>query len=1351
MSEKESKRICKGICTQYKAKRPKGKNRYANGQVRCQMCEIYMTKEGCKDSQGNQADENTVDLRCKCCNYKVRSKPRASLYKEKFYQQMAEQPEKEVDTSPMDIEELKNFITVDAKPQANYQFVVIKTLLENNNTVIKDILVDALKFYNKDKPSQDYRTSMVFPVLVNRNIIIKNQDDSYSLNIETNLEAFDILETISLCNRRIYADKIKPNPDYFIALGPWENWNHTIENLPLRWGVADTTPSNIAVYDLASEGDVVFYYPTRDDPTNFTERGFFGIGIIRKKEINKDEKYWPEEQRTNRAFFTHKIYLDTLKFAQSDEELIPITTGLPLVKGFNHITEGKPLTELIENTQNNWDVPIQGNTEIPINYWKIAPGEKASDWENQKNQGIIGIGWNELGDITGKTHQEVHQKLREIWPHAIGNYSTQFRDFLSIKEGDIILANNGKSKVLGIGKVVGPYKFQEGSEFAHTFPVDWFDLTEREIPQQSSWFYTIHSVSVDLYNSIINDTWPKQYVIPPKLEELIKKFDENKQLFDPDWTGIEGQRTDKEKFQNQFPLERIPSLSLNEYVAGKADPQTGDTNRGSFCNVLEGQLNSLGSLWGTYATKFGIFFSSKRNDYFFDSKKFSNPTEALESIKNDISHIIVESKKFTEHQDWDQFSQAIDGYKFTIMRNVVSKIIAVYGPENWIFINSNTAIDTVLDYFKIPRREIQNQKILKKYKLMEVKESHPVMKNWDACDYSHFLWNTIMEKSEIESEGEDDDESEIITEKENFVLLRHNPSFKRKKKDRKYWDDSLGKEYHYGPTVANYTKINPNTKTVWFYTDKEDLYFWGVGFIGNVTTTKDDKFIASMKNFHYFDEQFDPSSGKEPSAIKSPAILQQQIKKPPKWNPFNSIIEIDENIYEQIIETEHLDNTFEDKALPFPSDGSLEDAIKSIKEEILVKDDVLNQIFSTLLAGKNILLVGPVGSGKTHLATILPHLGWKEFGGYYSQVYTATADWTTQDVIGGIYPKLDQEDQVMYSIQKGCVAETVAQNWLNETSNSNKRILSERVIDDKVVKNRGVWLVIDEFNRANIDRAFGQLFTALEYNNLQIPTTDPEKPFEDLLIPKDYRMIGTLNTADKHFLHTLSDALKRRFAVIELPLPDYDEKNTELYYVVKKSLKELEKISTKIKVDDTNKIVVINSDPDAEKILNTLHLLMTYVREIKPLGTALLISMFRFMITNHTLTNDWQKSLDLALTSTILPQLESLPYWTLKVVRAVCCNDTGTFFKIDPEIARDGYENYRTDFEHLVSFLKKVKPPSKSILKRFRSSTLTDEDFESLKPWTENISQPALPNFRRAITSIIEEKGFTEESEIDDE
>jgi MoxR-like ATPase len=1352
MSEEKQKRVCKGTCKQYKAKRPKDGNRYANGQVRCLICGIYMGRDGCKDKDGNQATEDTEGLRCKCCNYRVRSKPRNKVYKEKLREQMGINDVVE-DISSMDIEELKNFITTSSKPQANYQYVVIKTLLENNFLVSKDVIVNGLVFYNKDKPPQDYNQSMVFGVLEERNIIMKTDDGNYSLNIESDVESFDVLETISLCNQRIYVNKIKRDVDYFIALGPWENWNHTIDNLPLRWGIADTTPSNTAVYDLASEGDAVFFYPTKEEPTYFSDTGFFGVGIIRKKEINKEEQYWPLEKKTGRAFFTHKIFIDVIKFAQSDAEMVPVITGLPLVKGFNHVREGEALNELLENSKVRWNVSFDSQDDTPENIWKIAPGTQASEWESQKESGIIGIGWNELGDLTGKSIEEVHPKIRELWPASIGNVSPQFRSFLSIKKGDIILANKGMSKVMGIGRVTGDYVYSPNSIHAHTYPVDWFDTEEKDILQQRNWFVTVTSVSKDIYESILSDSWPQQFLIPENLEYLIQRFDQNHQLFNPDWEGTESAQKDTEKFKSLFPKHKIQNLTLDEYVSGKPDPQTGEVNKTTFCNVLEGQLNSHGSLWGSYATKFGIFYSPKRNDYYYDSKKFSSSSEVFEKIKEDILYLIEVIEKFNQDKDWIEFSKAVDDRPFAIMRNVISKLISVYLHDDWVSIHTVKAIDALLDYFKIPRGSIQDKRILKKSKLIEVKNSHPIMKNWSGVDYSHFLWNAIVGKTETD-EIDNPDSSEISpvetsASKPNFVLIRHNPSFKRRG-DKKNYDNKLGREYNYTSSVVNYDKINSDTRAVWFYTDKDNLYFWGIGFVENVTTDEENKFTAIMRNFHYFDEQFNPDLSDEPSAIKSPTILQQQIKKLTTWNPFNSIVQIDETIFDQILTSEHLDNTFEDKSLPFPTPEALDLARETIRKDILVKDDVINQIFSTLLSGKNILLVGPVGSGKTHLSTILPKIGWKEFGGYYSQVYTATADWTTQDVIGGIFPKLDQNDQVMYNIQKGCVAETVAQNWLNENSDSGKRVLYEKVVDGKVTKYRGVWLVIDEFNRANIDRSFGQLFTALEYNKLQIPTVDPDKAYENLQIPKDYRIIGTLNTSDKHFLHTLSDALKRRFAIIQIPLPEYSERNTELFYVVQKSQDLLENLPT-IKFELADYKIQSCNDPEVIKILNVLHALMTYTREIKPLGTALLISMFRFMITNYTITNDWQKSLDLALTSTILPQLETLPYWTLKVIRAVFCNTPGFFFKSDSEIIRDGIENYRNDFSNLVNFLKKVKPPSNKIIKRFGTSSLTDEDFESLNPWSDDLPKPNLSNFRDAITRIIEEKGFSEESEVEDE
>jgi hypothetical protein len=60
---------CKGICIRHKAQKPVGTGRYASGQRRCQICEIFIKWDG---------------LWCPCCGYRLRTKPRNLKYKDKL-------------------------------------------------------------------------------------------------------------------------------------------------------------------------------------------------------------------------------------------------------------------------------------------------------------------------------------------------------------------------------------------------------------------------------------------------------------------------------------------------------------------------------------------------------------------------------------------------------------------------------------------------------------------------------------------------------------------------------------------------------------------------------------------------------------------------------------------------------------------------------------------------------------------------------------------------------------------------------------------------------------------------------------------------------------------------------------------------------------------------------------------------------------------------------------------------------------------------------------------------------------------------------------------------------------------
>jgi hypothetical protein len=69
--------VCKGTCKEYKVRKPRdGTSRYLSGQVRCQICGVFITRQGCHDREDNPATDDTVDLYCNCCNCMVRSKPR---------------------------------------------------------------------------------------------------------------------------------------------------------------------------------------------------------------------------------------------------------------------------------------------------------------------------------------------------------------------------------------------------------------------------------------------------------------------------------------------------------------------------------------------------------------------------------------------------------------------------------------------------------------------------------------------------------------------------------------------------------------------------------------------------------------------------------------------------------------------------------------------------------------------------------------------------------------------------------------------------------------------------------------------------------------------------------------------------------------------------------------------------------------------------------------------------------------------------------------------------------------------------------------------------------------------------
>ena len=104
-----TKMTCKGICVRYKAQKPVGTGRYASGQRRCQICEIFIKWEG---------------LWCPCCGYRLRTKPRNLKYKAKLRARVeADSIEaKAVADTQLEVEE----VTIKAKTKSKPKSLVSK-------------------------------------------------------------------------------------------------------------------------------------------------------------------------------------------------------------------------------------------------------------------------------------------------------------------------------------------------------------------------------------------------------------------------------------------------------------------------------------------------------------------------------------------------------------------------------------------------------------------------------------------------------------------------------------------------------------------------------------------------------------------------------------------------------------------------------------------------------------------------------------------------------------------------------------------------------------------------------------------------------------------------------------------------------------------------------------------------------------------------------------------------------------------------------------------------------------------------------------------------------------------------
>lgn len=214
--------------------------------------------------------------------------------------------------------------------------------------------------------------------------------------------------------------------------------------------------------------------------------------------------------------------------------------------------------------------------------------------------------------------------------------------------------------------------------------------------------------------------------------------------------------------------------------------------------------------------------------------------------------------------------------------------------------------------------------------------------------------------------------------------------------------------------------------------------------------------------------------------------------------------------------------------------------------------------------------------------------------------------------------------------------------------------------------------MIDEFTRAPIDAAFGSLLTTLggQRSPLMVPT---DAGYEVAVpLPRDFRIIGTLNSFDRHFLNQISEAMKRRFTFIDVLPPGRDQRAQEQAMAAQRALRGLHANGMADIAPDADGIVwedvlrVTRDDhgalqieyladtdgPDAPEAIESLWRVFAAIRVYRQLGTAQLEALCSALFSGRMIGMDWEDALDSALADTLADQLQVLARDELRVLLA---------------------------------------------------------------------------------------------------
>lgn len=812
-------------------------------------------------------------------------------------------------------------------------------------------------------------------------------------------------------------------------------------------------------------------------------------------------------------------------------------------------------------------------SELPLKQriWKITPGEgdkREMLWENFKEDKVIGIGWigdsvnysdfNSLDDVKNEL-VKFYSKPKEVSAKMIWNFTK------IIKENDIIVANAGVKNVIGIGVIESDYISPENpinpaqdikrariyENYVHFRKVKWYITDIIEFDRQFFDLKAITELNVDKWDEIKN--------------LYIKKSSKFKAIFGE----IEGK-----EIQDKYPcINELFNEFKNEFLSseeGKIHTPKYNLERQKVHKYFEIINNDMQAINNTNDPPINHLLPIKEPTIapaaVGDIRAFGYKDEDLPGLTHAVRDLIINlmntDDKEIQNKFINDFKQS--KYKKGFQTAMLTPTLYYLKPDFW-FINKKT----VANFNLLSEILGENEKITgnlvdyvdnneKLHRLVEKLKNYIPELDFESFDaFSHWmcsdnLGNYACDREKFDKRFRKNGSISLKNSFENIlkyyqlakesklqssqqkrikdILSIQIPNLLKKETFGRYelfssaWD-----KIHYCPYIALMNKEITTNHTEGIFVNyifREDMSGFylairqgikdvdrGEEYI-DILNTQSKEYQNKVNKPELTSKFSDKIDLKAKNASYAPFYEAGTVFS--KYYSANSL-PADEILLTDLNEILDIYDSLIDS--PYVSLYPQE-----IETGLSLRSKVKEQVCGSLNAKKHIMLTGAPGTGKTNLAEDVCRVAYKlKFNNGYI-LTTATSDWTTYDTIGGYMPSNDGKS---LKFEEGKFLQAIKENK---------------------------WLIIDEINRADIDKAFGQLFTVLSGQSVELPFKDGDNPIKieriaenrsyyepdtsTYKVGNNWRIIATMNVFDKDYLFEMSYAFMRRFTFIYIDLPE---------------------------------------------------------------------------------------------------------------------------------------------------------------------------------------------------------------------